>query len=63
PILSGPAIERLAESALTEFVTTDTVPIPPSKWLPIMRQLSVASLFGEAIRRIHTGGSVGQLFR
>jgi ribose-phosphate pyrophosphokinase len=63
PVLSGPAIERLRESPITEFVTTDTIPISEGKWLPMMRVLSVASLFGEAIRRIHTGGSVGQLFR
>lgn len=63
PVLSGPAIERLRESPIREFITTDTIPIPPHKWLPTMRVLSVAALFGEAIRRIHTGGSVGQLFR
>jgi len=63
PILSGPAVQRLRESNLTEVVATDSVPIPPEKKLPMMTQLSVAPLFGEAIRRIHTGGSVGQLFR
>ncbi len=63
PVLSGPAIQRLRESRLTEFVATDSLPIPPHKWLPNMTQLSVAPLFGDAIRRIHTGGSVGQLFR
>lgn len=63
PILSGPAVERLGQSPLAEFVTTDTVPIPEHKWLPNMHLLSVAPLFGEAIRRIHTGGSVGELFR
>ena len=63
PVLSGPAVERLRESGVSEFVTTDTLPIPSHKRLPFMTQLSVAPLFGEAIRRIHTGGSVGQLFR
>ncbi len=63
PVLSGPAVQRLRESRLTEFVATDSLPIPPHKWLPNMTQLSVAPLFGDAIRRIHTGGSVGQLFR
>ena len=63
PILSGPAVQRLRESKLTELVATDSVPIPEHKRLPIMTILSVAPLFGEAIRRIHTGGSIGQLFR
>ncbi len=63
PILAGSAVQRLRESKLTEFVSTDSVPIPESKRLPIMTTLSVAPLFGEAIRRIHTGGSIGQLFR
>jgi ribose-phosphate pyrophosphokinase len=63
PVLSGPAIQRLRESPLREFVTTDTVPIPGAKRLGIMTVLSVAPLFGDAIRRIHTGGSIGELFR
>lgn len=63
PILSGPAVQRLRESPLTEFVTTDSVPIPPEKRLSNMTILSVAPLFGEAIRRIHQGGSIGELFR
>ncbi|MHB1133060.1 MAG: ribose-phosphate diphosphokinase [Chloroflexota bacterium] len=63
PILSGPAVQRLRESRLTEFVSTDSVPISDQKRLPIMTTLGVAPLFGEAIRRIHTGGSIGQLFR
>ena len=63
PILSGSAVQRLRESNLTEFVATDSVPIPEHKRLPIMTVLSVAPLLGEAIRRIHTGGSIGQLFR
>ncbi|MDA8217631.1 MAG: ribose-phosphate pyrophosphokinase [Dehalococcoidales bacterium] len=63
PILSGPAIERLREAPIKEFVATNTVPLPPHKRLGNMTILSVAPLLGEAIRRIHTGGSVGQLFR
>ncbi|MHB1414208.1 MAG: ribose-phosphate diphosphokinase [Chloroflexota bacterium] len=63
PILSGPAIERLREAPIKEFVATNTVPLPAHKRLGNMTILSVAPLLGEAIRRIHTGGSVGQLFR
>ncbi|HSP56120.1 MAG TPA: ribose-phosphate pyrophosphokinase [Dehalococcoidia bacterium] len=61
-ILSGPAVERIEKSPIKELVLTDTIPIPPSKVLPTMTVLSVAPLLGEAIRRIHTGQSVGALF-
>jgi ribose-phosphate pyrophosphokinase len=62
-IFSGPAIERLAAiPEIDEIVTTNTVPIPPEKRLPNMTVLSVAPIFGEAIRRNILGQSVGQLF-
>ncbi len=62
PVLSGPAVQRLEKSPLKELVVTDTIPIPPQKMLPKFTVLSVAPLLGEAIRRIHTGQSVGALF-
>ncbi len=61
-ILSDPATDRIRRLELTELVITDTVPLPPAKRLPVIRQLSVAPLVGEAIRRIHRGESVGALF-
>ena len=62
-LFSGPAITRLgAIPEIDEIVTTNTVPIPPSKRLPNMTILSVASIFGEAIRRNIMGQSVGSLF-
>ncbi|MEO7117601.1 MAG: ribose-phosphate pyrophosphokinase [Candidatus Limnocylindrales bacterium] len=61
-VLSGPAVERIRESALTEVVVTDTIPLPPSKHLPRIKVLTVAPLIGEAMRRIHRGESVGALF-
>jgi ribose-phosphate pyrophosphokinase len=61
-ILSDPATDRIRESELTEVVITDTVPLPPARRLPKIKQLSVAPLIGEAIRRIHRGESVGALF-
>ena len=62
PILSGPAVQRIEESSIKELVVTDTILLPPEKRLPKITVLSVASLLGEAIRRIHTGQSVGALF-
>jgi ribose-phosphate pyrophosphokinase len=61
-ILSGPAVERIAESGVREVVITDSIPLPPEKRLPQITTLSVAPLVGEAIRRIHRGESVGALF-
>ena len=61
---SGPAIERLqAKKSLQEVVVTDTIGLPPEKLIPKVKVLSVAPLFGEAIKRIHSGESVGVLFR
>jgi ribose-phosphate pyrophosphokinase len=62
-ILSGPAIERLAESPLCEVVITDTAPLPETKRIDKIKTISVAPLLAEAIRRIHSGGSVGAMFR
>lgn len=62
PVFSGPAIERIAESPLKEFVVTDTIPLNGEKKLDKITVLSMAPLLGEAIRRIHTGQSVGAMF-
>jgi ribose-phosphate pyrophosphokinase len=62
PILAGDAVARIATSPIEEIVFTDTIPVPPEKMLPSMTVLSVAPLLGEAISRIHTGNSVGELF-
>ncbi len=61
-IFSGGALDRIAELPLTEIVVTDTVPLPPGADDPRITVLSVAPLFGEAIKRIHRGESVGALF-
>jgi ribose-phosphate pyrophosphokinase len=62
PIFSGPAISRIAESQVKEVVVTDTVPVPPNKRIDKITVLPIAPLLGEAIRRIHTGQSVGAMF-
>src|SRR4030042_591128 len=62
PIFSGPAIERLAKSPIKEIVVTDTIPIDKKKRLDKITVLPIAPLLGEAIRRIHTGLSIGAMF-
>ncbi|CAN5289675.1 ribose-phosphate pyrophosphokinase [soil metagenome] len=61
-LFSGSALERIADSSLTEVIVTDTIPLPPGADDPRITVLSVAPLFGEAIKRIHRGESVGALF-
>ncbi|MSQ15813.1 MAG: ribose-phosphate pyrophosphokinase [Dehalococcoidia bacterium] len=62
PIFSGQAIERLNSSQIKEVVVTNTVPLPHDRLSPKVTVLSIASLLGEAIYRIHTGLSVGAMF-
>ena len=62
-VFSGPAIQRIETSALDEVVITNTIPLSDSaKACPKIRQLSVAFLFAETIRRISDGESVTSLF-
>jgi ribose-phosphate pyrophosphokinase len=61
-VFSGAALERIANSSLKEVIVTDTVPLPEHAPTDRITVLSVAPLFGEAIRRIHRGESVGALF-
>ena len=62
PIFSSPAVERIASSQLEEVVVTNTVPVKDGKLAGRITVLSIAPLLGEAIRRIHTGQSVGAMF-
>lgn len=62
-VLSGPAIQRINESVLSEVVTTDTIPLSAtSKPCTKIKVLSVARLLGESIKRIHHGDSISSLF-
>lgn len=58
--LSYPAVERLRNAPIEEFICTDTVFVPPEKRLPNMTILSVAPLLAETIARTHEGRSVGE---
>jgi ribose-phosphate pyrophosphokinase len=62
-VLSGPAVERVRSSRLTSLVVTDSIAASDSvKATPNIRILSLAPLFGEAIRRISEESSVSSLF-
>ena len=63
PVFSGPAVERIAASQIDEVVITNTIPLSDAaKRCAKIRQLSVAFLFAESIRRISDGESVTSLF-
>jgi ribose-phosphate pyrophosphokinase len=65
PIFSADAVQRLAALPVTEYITTDSVPISLEKQELFGNRLTiltVATLLGEVIRRAHEGRSVGQMF-
>jgi len=63
PVLSGPAIKRLRESALEELVVTDSIPLSDEgSDCEKIRVISIADLLGEAVRRISNEESVSSLF-
>ncbi len=62
-VLSGPALERITASPLTELITTDSIaPRPDIRASSKVRVLSVSRLLGEAVKRIHLGDSISSLF-
>ena len=61
-VLCGPAIERLKEAPITSVVLTDTIPLAEGQLLPKITVLSVSTLLGEGIKRIHRNESVSHLF-
>jgi len=62
PVLSDNAVENLRMAEFKEIIFTDSIPHPKEKMLDNMKVLSIAPLFGEAIRRINEGESVSSLF-
>jgi ribose-phosphate pyrophosphokinase len=63
PVLSGKAVERIANSALDEIVVTDTIPLSPeAAQCPRIRVLSIAGLLAETMLRISNEDSVSSLF-
>ena len=63
PVLSGPAIDNVNRSQLDELVVTDTIPLSDAaRACSRIRQLSVAELLAETIRRVAFGESVSSLY-
>jgi ribose-phosphate pyrophosphokinase len=63
PVLSGPAVERIEESVIDELVVTDTIPLrDDARKCRKIRQLSVAGLLAETMRRIRDEESVSSLY-
>ena len=62
-VLSGPAIQRIEDSPLSEVCVTNTIPLrEEAKGCKKLRVTSVGRLLGEAIKRIHHGDSISSLF-
>mgnify|MGYP002526892591 FL=1 len=61
--LVGPAVERLQAAPLSGIIVTDSIPLAQEKNLPNITVLSVASLLGQAIKRIHRNESVSMMFQ
>jgi ribose-phosphate pyrophosphokinase len=63
PVLSGPAIENINNSELDELVVTDTLPLKQEAIdCPKIRQLTIAEMLAETIRRMHNDESVSSLY-
>lgn len=63
PVLSGTAIKRIEESCINEIIVTNTIPLnEEAKKCKKIKQLSVAKLLGETVKRIHNCDSVSSLF-
>lgn len=62
-VLSGPAIERIANSDIEELVITNTIPLVEEKKIDKITELSIAPLFAETIRRINENLPLGEIFK
>ncbi|MBI83867.1 MAG: ribose-phosphate pyrophosphokinase [Planctomycetaceae bacterium] len=61
-VLCGPAIDRLQASPVSQIVLTDSIPLAAEQQIEKIKVLSVASLLGEAIKRIHHDESISAIF-
>ena len=63
PVLSGPAIERLQNSVITEVIVCNTIELNEKKKFDKLKIINVAEVFGESIRRIVDGTSLSSMFK
>ena len=61
PVLSGPAVDRVARSKISQLIVTDTIPLPTEKQIDKISVVSVAPLLAAAVQNVHTGESVTKL--
>jgi ribose-phosphate pyrophosphokinase len=61
-VLSGPAVDRLKNSRISEVIVTNTLPIPEDRMFPQLTVLSIAPMIARAIREVFDDGSVTSLF-
>ena len=61
-VLSGPAIERIENSAIDELIVLDTIELPEEKKIDKIQIKTVAPLFGDAIKKIFSNESISMLF-
>ena len=61
-MLSGPAIDRIKNSAITKVVVTNTLPLPPEKQIDKLEVLSVSRILAQAIEAVFEDKSVGEIF-
>ena len=61
-VLSGPAYERINNSAIRELIVHNTIPLPEDLPSDKIKQLDVAPIFARAIAHIHGGTSIADLF-
>ena len=63
PVLSGPAIERLQNSAINKVILCDTIHLDSNKHFDKLEIISVSEVFGEAIKRVVDGTSLSSMFK
>jgi ribose-phosphate pyrophosphokinase len=62
PVLSGPALQRISDSAIERLVVTDSINLPENRKIEKIDEVSVGELMGDAIKRIHENKPVSPLF-
>ncbi|HEO7024515.1 ribose-phosphate pyrophosphokinase, partial [Streptococcus agalactiae] len=62
PVLSGPALDNIQNSAIEKLIVLDTIYLPEERLIDKIEQISIAELIGEAIIRIHEKRPLSPLF-